>query len=264
MTSRKILWQPPPNSINKTQISCFAELVKNETGFEWDQDFQKFWQWSIESNSDFWSLLWKWHGIIGDKGERVRTSEKEMFNARFFPDAKINFAENLLTHPDESGAVCAFSEDGQRTVLSRRELRKKVLQLAGWMRSHGVARGDRVAAYTPNNLEALITMLATAALGAVFSSCSPDFGLNGALDRFGQIQPKILMTCDGYTYSGKTIDRRELVLSLVNGLQSLQAVIVVPYFKNCPILDEIPVSFKFETAITLEKPIEDFVRVGFQ
>ena len=122
---------------------------------------------------------------------------------------------------------------GQNKKLSRAELASKVMKLAGWLRANNVGK-DRVAAYTPNVSEAVITMLATATLGAVYSSCSPDFGVNGALDRFGQIEPKILMACDGYLYAGKKIDRLTHVAELAARLPSLEAVLILPYLENSP------------------------------
>ena len=207
MISDNILWTPSDTQIKHSQISDFANYVKAKTGFDWNGNFQSLWQWSTDSMTDFWPLLWQWHGIIGNMGSRPLVNEKAMPGATFFPDATLNFAENLLASADDSLAISAHGEDGRSTRLTRAELQQKTMALAGWLSEKGVVKGDRIAAYTPNVAEAVITMLASATLGAVYSSCSPDFGLNGALDRFGQIEPKILMACDGYIYAGKSIDR---------------------------------------------------------
>ena len=141
-----------------------------------------------------------------------------MPGAQFFPESRLNYAENMLADADDRPAFIAYGEDGRCTCLSRKELREKALALAGWMQAKGIKKGDRVAAYIPNNETAVIAMLATASLGAIFSSCSPDFGLNGVADRFGQI-PKLLIAADGYHYNGKPIDRLEIIAELT---------------KNCP------------------------------
>ena len=181
----------------------------------------------------------------------------------FFPDAKINFAENLLAEADDRPAISAHGEDGRHVALNRAELKQKVMALAGWMRAKGIGQGDRVAAYTPNTAEAVITMLASATLGAVYSSCSPDFGLAGAVDRFSQIEPKLLMACDGYLYAGKQIDRMPLIADLTNRLPTIEAVLILPYLSDAPDCSAIPNATLFEDAIGNGKPVSNFVRVGF-
>ena len=223
------LWQPTLNQMNDTQVKDFAGFVLLQHGFDWGGDFQALWQWSVNNISNFWKAMWQWHGIIGDMGSQVLINESKMPGARFFPDAKLNFAENLLVDADDQPALSAHGEDGRHLALSRAELKRKVMALAGWLKTKNVSKGDRVVAFTPNNAEAVITMLATATLGAVYSSCSPDFGVNGAIDRFGQIEPKILMACDGYLYAGKKIDRMPLVADLVKKLPTLEAVLILPY-----------------------------------
>ncbi len=263
MTSDNILWAPSDTQIKQSQISDFASYVKAKTGFDWNGDFQALWQWSTDSITDFWSLLWQWHGIIGDMGSRPLVNEKAMPGATFFPDATLNFAENLLASANDSLAISAHGEDGRITRLTRAELQQKTMALAGWLREKGVVKGDRVAAYTPNVAEAVIAMLASATLGAVYSSCSPDFGLNGALDRFGQIEPKILMACDGYIYAGKSIDRMPLVRGLVANLPSIDAVLVCGYLNERPDLSAIRGAINFNDALNSSSPATDYVRVGF-
>ena len=138
-----------------------------------------------------------------------------MPGAKFFPDAKVNFAENMLRDADDTIVISAYGEDGRHQSLTRRELYDKAMALAGWLQQAGVDKGDRVAAYAPNVPETIIMMLAASTLGAVFSCCSPDFGYDGVRDRFGQIEPKILLACDGYHYASKAIDRLPLVADLV-------------------------------------------------
>ena len=257
------LWQPTKAQIDQAQLQDFGRFIAANHGFDWGGDFQALWQWSVESMPDFWHALWRWHGIIGDMGARQLINATAMPGAQFFPDANINFAENLLAEADDRPAISAYGEDGRQITLSRAQLKQKVMALAGWMRANGVGRGDRVAAYTPNAAEAVITMLAAATLGAVYSSCSPDFGLNGAVDRFGQIEPKLLMACDGYLYAGKRIDRMPLIADLVAQLPTLAAVLILPYLDAAPDCSPIPNAVIFDDAITSATPVSDFLRVGF-
>ena len=249
--------------IDKAEVTDFASFVQEKTQFNWHQDFQSLWQWSVEHMPEFWDLLWDWHGIIGDKGGRILANPNKMPGAEFFPDAQINFAENLLADADDRLAISAHGEDGRITRLTRAELKQQVLTLAGWLRGHGVTPGDRVAAYTPNCIEAVITMLATASLGAVFSSCSPDFGLQGVCDRFGQIEPKILIGCDGYHYAGKTIDRMDVLTALADKLPTVDTVLVIGYLSAHPDCSRLPNAMLFDQAVASATPITQFQRMPF-
>ena len=213
ITNGHLLWTPEENAMEFGQVANFAAFVSTRHGFDWRGDFQALWKWSVDQNIDFWDTLWDWHGVIGEKndanGTRLIENPDAMPGARFFPDARINYAENMLSHADDRPAISAHCEDGRHIQMTRRQLKDRVMRLATWMLEAGVTKGDRVAAYIPNIPEAIIAMLATSAIGAVFSSCSPDFGIGGARDRFSQIEPKVLIACDGYTYAGKPFDRRE-------------------------------------------------------
>ncbi len=257
------LWQPTPDEIYNAQVADFGRYVAAQYGFNWNGDFQALWRWSVTAMPEFWESLWRWHGIIGDMGSRRLINESKMPGAQFFPDAKINFAENLLAEADDRPAISAHGEDGRHCKLSRVELATKVMALAGWLKTKSVGKGDRVAAFTPNVPEAVITMLATATLGAVYSSCSPDFGLNGAVDRFSQIEPKILLACDGYFYAGKRIDRMSLVADLVAKLPTLRAVLIFPYLSKSPDYKNIANAFDFNESIENAQPESKFTRVGF-
>ena len=192
----KLLWSPNPSARTQGQVPDFAGFVAEQAGMDWGGDFQALWQWSVDSNVEFWDLFWDWHGVIGDKGTRKIENGAAMPGARFFPDARLNYAENMLAGADDRLALSAHGEDGRTTRLTRAELKGRVMRLAGWMQKAGIGKGDRVAAYIPNIPEAVIAMLATSAVGAIFSSCSPDFGIGGASDRFGQIEPKLLIACE--------------------------------------------------------------------
>ncbi len=263
IVSGTCLWAPTQAQIENAEVTNFASFVHAKTQFDWHQDFQSLWQWSVDHMPEFWSLLWDWHGIIGDKGDRVLDGAKKMPGAEFFPDARINFAENLLADADEQLAITAHGEDGRVTRLTRAKLKQQVLALAGWLQDHGVTAGDRVAAYTPNSVEAVITMLATASLGAVFTSCSPDFGLQGVCDRFGQIEPKILVGCDGYHYAGKAIDRIDVLASLTQTLPTIDTVLVIGYLSAQPDCSRLPNSVLFDAALAAATPIKQFRRMPF-
>jgi acetoacetyl-CoA synthetase len=255
-----LLWQP--QEIEKTQIYQFSVYLDDQHGFDWGGDYERLWQWSVDYPELFWSSLWDWHGIIGDKGKRLLADANKMPGAQFFPDAQINYAENMLRDADDSPAFIAYGEDGRCTRLTRREVQHRTLALAGWMQSKGIGKGDRVAAYLPNCETTLIVMLATASLGAIFSSCSPDFGLSGVADRFGQITPKLLIAVDGYSYNGKEIDRLSIVAELVQKLPSLKHVLIDGYNRTTPQIDNIPKAGLFADCLS-HPPIESYCRVGF-
>ena len=258
----RLLWSPSADHAAGTEVAAFAAYVKARADFDWSGDFQALWRWSVEKNVAFWDHFWDWHGVIGDKAERRIENETAMPGARFFPDATLSYAENMLADADDRLAISAHCEDGRHVRLTRAELKDRVMRLAGWMQEHGIGRGDRVAAYIPNIPEAVIAMLATSAVGGIFSSCSPDFGLGGASDRFGQIEPKLLIACDGYSYAGKTFDRMEIVRKLAAAMPSVEAVLIIPFINAAPDLSGLPAPRLFEDAEG-DSPLQDFVRVGF-
>jgi acetoacetyl-CoA synthetase len=257
-----LLWSPAPDASTTSQVADFASFVAARTGMDWQGDFQKLWRWSADRNVAFWDLFWDWHGVVGDKGQRLIEHEHAMPGARFFPDASLNYAENMLANADGRLALSAHYEDGRHISLTRRQLKDRVMRLAGWMQAHGIAKGDRVAAYIPNIPEAVIAMLATAALGGIFSSCSPDFGVGGASDRFGQIEPKLLIACDGYHYAGKRFDRLDLVRDLAASMPSLEHCLIIPFLDDHPDLSGLPSARLFAEAED-HAPLSSFVRVGF-
>ena len=231
-----LLWTPDGSP---TEMESYASFVKVEKGFDWAGDYHRLWQWSVQEKGVFWSSLWDWHDVIGDKGTRLLINEDQMPGASFFPDASINYAQNMLAEADDRPAIIAYGEDGRCTRLTRAELKTTVMALAGWMQSKGIRRGDRVAAYLPNGEHALIAMLATAAIGGIFSSCSPDFGLTGVSDRFGQITPRLLIAADGYQYNGKVINRLDNIAKLARAIPSIETVVVVGYINPKPDISQI-------------------------
>src|SRR5215203_323502 len=167
-------------------------------------DYRALHDFSLANPDAFWRSVWTFTGIRGDIGEHVVADYDRMPGAQFFPEARLNFAENLLRRTDDDAAIVFNGENRVHRTMSARELRREVARFAAALRLHGVSVGDRVAGFVPNLPEAVVAALAAAAIGAVWSSCSPDFGVQGVIDRFGQIEPAILVAADGYFYAGKT------------------------------------------------------------
>ncbi len=260
--SGRLLWTPDPEKAHHTHLYQFANRLKETAGFDWREDYDALWQWSVDQPAEFWSELWDWHDIIGEKGSIEIAHKNQMPGAKFFPEARVNYAENMLADADDSLAFIAYGEDGRCTRLTRAEIKEQALALAGWMKAHGIGKGDRVAAYLPNCEITLIVMLATATLGAIFSSCSPDFGITGVSDRFSQIKPKLLITIDGYFYNGKPINRLDSLNELTQKLDSLSHVLVAGYVHQAPNLDDINLASAFEDALA-HAPVTDFERMNF-
>jgi acetoacetyl-CoA synthetase len=229
--SAQILWQPSAERIAAANMTTFAR----EAGQRWGRtfaDYAALHRWSVEQPEEFWSSLWDYAEVIGNKGAAVLRDGDRMPGAHWFPEAHLNFARNLLCRkaPDDpSDALVFWGEDKVKRRLSHAELYGRVAQVAAAMRAEGIVAGDRVAAFMPNLPETVIVMLAAASIGATFSSASPDFGVQGVLDRFGQIEPRLLFATDGYYYNGKVIDCREKVAEVVSHLPSLQKTIMTCY-----------------------------------
>src|SRR5688572_9985528 len=193
-------------------------------------DPDALYRWSIERPGDFWEALWAFADVAGDRGDGPALEHADrMPGARWFPGAKLNFAENLLRGPDGEPAIVFRNERGDRRELSWQALRSEVARVADGLARDDVGPGDVVAAFLPNLPETVIAMLATASRGATFTSCSPDFGIHGVLDRFGQVKPKVLFTADGYFYAGKMVDSLAPIVGVLRELASVERVVLVPY-----------------------------------
>ena len=240
MDNPEIIWQPSNESKKSSNLSRFIELVNQRYSQSIKTEYQEIWNWSVNNIESFWSLIWDFSEIKGSKGTKISENLGLMPGAKFFPEAKLNYAENLLRSPDNALAIEEFREDGFSNSLTRMELKTKALKMAGWMESKGVKKGDRVCAYMTNCSETIITMLATSALGAIFSSCSSDFGVEGVIDRFEQIEPKIMIAANGYLYNGKVIDRSEEIKTISKRLPSLEHIVVVEYISSTKDIDDFP------------------------
>jgi len=225
------LWQPGAERIAQSNLSAFMQAARRQWGRALD-DYAGLHRWSVEYPEEFWVSVWDFARVEGKRGATVLLDGDKMPGAQWFPEARLNFAENLLRSRDDTDAVVFRGEDRFQARYSHAELYRKVAQLAAAMRAMGVVAGDRVAAYMPNLPETLIAMLATSSLGAIFTSASPDFGVQGVLDRFGQIKPKLLIAVDGYYYNGKTVDIQEKVAAVAEQLGSLERVVMVGYVRQ--------------------------------
>ena len=223
------LWQPTPEREAATHMARFIQIVGQQLDpsvCDWDS----LYQFSIDQPEAFWKAVWEFGSVTAEiRGERFVENWPDMPGTRFFPDARLNFAENLLQHRDGRTALIFAGETGPRRELSYLELYREVASVASSLRALGVQAGDRVAGYLPNLPETVIAMLATNSIGAVWSSCSPDFGVQGVLDRFGQIEPKVLFCAAAYQYNGKTFDCLGRIRELAEQMPSIEQIVVTPY-----------------------------------
>ena len=226
--NQKPVWIPSPERVAGANLTHFMRAA----GVRWNRtfsDYASLHRWSIEHREEFWVSLWEFSKVYGIRGETVLVNGDRMPGATWFPGARLNFAQNLLRKQDDSTALVFWGENKLKRHMSQADLYRHVAQLTAAMRAEGIKAGDRVAAYMPNMPETIVGMLAASAIGAVFTSASPDFGVQGVLDRFGQVEPKLLLVADGYYYNGKTIASLGRAAEIVDRLPSLQKTIVVGY-----------------------------------
>ncbi len=228
------LWSPSSERIGSARITAFTQLLRDKYQQQFP-DYWSLWRWSIANKETFWREAWNFCGVVGEQGERVLVDGHLMPGAQWFPDARLNYAENLLQKRGGGDALVFWNEQGDRRRLSHDELVASVARAQRGLRDAGVVAEDRVASLLPNIPEAAIAMLGATSLGAVWSSSSPDFGVQGVLDRFTQIAPKILFAVNGYFYNGKVVDVRAKVLDIVANLPSVERVVWVEYVADLPI-----------------------------
>ena len=233
------LWKPSGKRIAASRMTDFMAFAADRENHSFGT-YDQLYEWSVAHPERFWPAVWDFFDLSGQKGATVVENADAMPGARWFPEARLNFAENLLRRRDDHPALVFRGEDGRREVVTYRQLHTSVARLAASLRAAGVAPGDRVSGFMPNRPETVIAMLATASIGATWSSCSPDFGVNGVLDRFGQIEPKVLFTTDGYTYNGKRLDCLERIGDVLEKLDCVQQVVVVPFLDPEPDIAHIP------------------------
>jgi acetoacetyl-CoA synthetase len=247
------LWSPGPHRVQTANLTAFIHHIQQQRPAESQGvvDYESLYRWSVEHPEAFWPEVWRFCDVISEQRpgglawdevvvglERMAPPDEER-GPRWFPGARLNFAENLLRYTDSQPAVVFWNERGRQSELTYRELAQEVSAAANALRAHGVSKGDRVAGFLPNLPEAVIAMLATTSLGAIWSSCSPDFGANGVIDRFGQIQPRVLICADGYRYAGKEIDCLARVRDVVQRIPQIELVVIVPYLREQPEVGDI-------------------------
>ncbi len=284
------LWTPTREQIEQAQVTAFARAVladpANDAPMEVAHDHAALWRWSVAHPERFWPAVWRFAGVVADAREGgsawdavVRGLERmappdASLGPRWFTGARLNFAENLLRHRGSAPAIVSWDERGRRASLTRDDVARGAARMAAALRAMGVGPGDRVVGFLPNIPEAIIAMLGAASVGAVWSSCSPDFGAKGVLDRFGQIAPKVLIVADGYRYAGKRIDCGPRVREIVAALPALERVVVVPWLDGAgregahageQPLDDIPHAVSWDRFVRTNEPAppEQFMRLPF-
>ena len=260
----KLLWRPSEETIKSTNIYRFMCSINEK----YDQNFTEyasFYQWSIENIPDFWASFWKFAGIKASKPyEQVIDNITKMPGARWFSGALLNFAENLLRYRDGQVAIIFKGEDQNATKMTYAELYDEVAGVARSLKEVGVQVDDRVVGFMPNMPETIIAMLAATSIGATWSSCSPDFGIKGVLDRFGQIKPKVLFTADGYTFKGKNFDSLKRISNILKDLPTIEKVVVVPYTEKDPDTRGVLNAIHYRDFISPEPNLEiEFERLPF-
>ena len=248
----QLLWQPSEQRIRKTNLYDFIQHVNEQHGKDFSS-YDDLYQWSIAESPGFWATLWDYGQVVHSRPyDQVVDDVTKMPGARWFEGARLNFAENLLRYRDDHIAL-SFKGEGQPTInIAYAELFHRVARLAKSLRGLGIEPGDRVAAFMPNMMETIIAMLAATSIGAIWSSCSPDFGIKGVLDRFGQIEPRVLFTANGYRYNGKEYDSLERIAEILKELPSIEKVVVVPYTDPDPDLSRVRDGVLFEDFLAEE------------
>jgi len=256
------LWEPSLSQIQEANITSFIAEINQRHGTK-ISSFEDLHHWSINNIKDFWSAVWDFCGLISShQGKREIQLPQGIFKPQFFTDAQLNYAENLLrSRVPETPTLVFWGEDKVKRTLTFGEVYQEVAHLAVYLKSLGVQKGDRVGGYVPNTPEAVMAMLATTSLGAVWSSCSPDFGVSGILDRFGQITPKVLFMADGYFYNGKRFDCLQKAVEIQKGLPSLEKIVVYPYGDLPLSLPALPFLISWEEALA---PFQGVKEIEFE
>ena len=261
----ELLWEPSQQRIQSTNLYRFMDAVNTRYGREF-ADYDALYGWSIENISEFWAAMWDFGGIIASKPyTEVIDDAGKMPGARWFSGAHLNFAENLLRYRDDRTALI-FKGEGRPVVrMTYARLYDEVAQLADALKRLGIAPGDRVVGFMPNMPETIAAMLAAVSLGAVWSSCSPDFGIKGVLDRFGQIMPRVLFTADGYLFKGRRQDSLGRIADILKELPTIETVVVVPYAEKAPDIGRLPRAVLYDDFKSAESGLEiEFRQLPFE
>ena len=222
----KFLWKPSDTRKEESLLADFSKFINLKFNF----NFKNFWRWSVDHPEEFWSKFWDYSKIIGDKGKEIIKFNKIFNKTKFFLDSKLNYTENILKKKSSDPAISFLSEKGFEEEISWEQLYNKVCKFSNYLKSIGLKKGDRVAAYVPNKIESIISFLACAKNGIIWSSCSPDFGTQGVVDRFKQIEPSILITSDHYFYNGKKINILEKIEDILKEIHSIKKTYILRIF----------------------------------
>jgi acetoacetyl-CoA synthetase len=260
---RKLLWEPSEEKVKNANMTAFIQSVRQK----YDPNVQTFsdlWQWSVTKIPEFWDEMWNYADVIASSPpSQIIDDASKMPGTKWFSGARLNFAENLLRYRDYRTAIVFRGEDQVHNKLSYAQLYGEVSKVAASLKSAGIQPGDRVAGFMPNIPESIIAMLAATSLGATWSSCSPDFGIKGVLDRFGQIKPRVLFTADGYYFKGKKLDNLERIEKILKQIDSVEKVVVVPYTQRSPDLSRIENGILFEDFKDADPPPLMFEQLPF-
>ncbi len=254
-----MLWKASKDKIEKSKINEFSKLIEKKYNQKFNQNYKSFWEWSVANDEIFWNEYWDFANILGTKGNIVIQKDKKFYKNKFFSNSKLNFAKNLLIKKNNEIAIFSQKENGEEDQITWNELYEQVCKFSSYLKSK-IKFGDRVAAYTPNTIETIIAFIACAKNGNIWSSCSPDFGVQGVIDRFAQIEPKIFITCDSYYYNGKKIDLLARIPEILKYIPSVQEVIVFSYKKD---EDHVGKYISFSKIIKNQKPDENFEEFEF-
>ena len=259
----KVLWTPSNEQIKNANLTKYMNFLSEEYNLKF-KNYDELWKWSVKNREDFWSSFWDFSGIIASKKwETILKNSNDMLESKWFQGARLNYAENLLKYRDEKTALIFKGEAQNAIKITYDELYNKVSRLQKSMKDYGIGIGDRVVGFMPNMIETVVAMLATSSLGAIWSSCSPDFGIKGVLDRFGQIEPKILFTANGYSYKSKKIDSLSKISGILKELPTIEKVVVVPYTESEPDISEIPNSIHYKDFISNQSSEMTFEQLPF-
>jgi acetoacetyl-CoA synthetase len=258
------LWEPTEEIKKNANLTAYMRWLSNERGLEF-QTYQKLWQWSVDDPAAFWETIWDYFQVVASRPPGTVLAERKMPGARWFAGAELNYAENFFSRMnEEQPAIIYRAEEGPLTEVGWGEIREKTAALARSLKEMGVGRGDRVVAYMPNIPETIIALFAVASMGAIWSSCSPDFGSRSVLDRFQQIEPKVLLAVDGYLYNGKRFDRRQVLAELEEGLPTLEKTILVPSLSGSEVAEMADAVLWSEATASTEPAELVFEQVPFE
>lgn len=258
----KLLWTPSAEKVAQANLTRFIGDVNRAHGLSL-QGYDDLYEWSVREVAAFWETMWEFADIRSSAPYQAVLEDPVMPGARWFRGTRLNFAENLLRHRDDRTALIFVGERGSPERLSYAELYAQVARFARFLRDAGVGQGDRVAGFMPNRIEAVVGMLAATSLGAIWSSCSPDFGFKGVMDRFGQIEPKVLLTADGYFYNGKAFDSLARVAEVAREIHSIEKIVVVPFVNAQPDLSGVPRALLWGQALANDAREVAFAQLPF-